>query len=87
MRTILILIAVVTAGGASTPLEAIVTEQKLVGWKVASQHDQGRGKGTIVELIPASESIDKWQHLAAARTDESPTPVGAQDRTVERIRC
>ena len=65
MRTLLILMAVVVmAGCASTPLEAIVTEQKLVGWKVATHHDQGRGKGTIVELIPASESIDKWQHLA-----------------------
>jgi hypothetical protein len=52
------------AGCASTPLEAIVTEQNLAGWKAGNRQDLGRGKGTIVELIPVSESIDKWQHLA-----------------------
>ena len=65
MRTlILIMMAGVIAGCASTPLEAIVTDQKLEGWKIGSQHDLGAGKGTIIELIPAGESIDRWKHLS-----------------------
>jgi hypothetical protein len=64
MRTLILLGTLFIAGCASTPIEAIVTEQNLAGWKAGNQQDLGRGKGTIVELIPVSESIDKWQHLA-----------------------
>jgi len=63
MRTLILFGVLSIAGCASTPLEAIATEQKLAGWKVGSQQDLGRGRGTIVELIPVSESIDKWQQL------------------------
>jgi hypothetical protein len=63
MRIILVLTALAIVGCASTPIEAIVTEQQLVGWKVGNQHDSGRGKGTIVELVPVAESIDDWRHL------------------------
>jgi hypothetical protein len=63
MRKLILIGVLSIAGCVSTPLEAIVTEQKLAGWKVGSQQDLGRGRGTIVELIPVSESIDKWQQL------------------------
>jgi hypothetical protein len=64
MRALVLMGTLLIAGCASMPLEAIVTEQNLAGWKAGNQRDLGRGKGTIVELIPVSESIDKWQHLA-----------------------
>jgi hypothetical protein len=91
MRAFLVLTAVAIVGCASTPLEAIVTEQTLVGWKVGSQHDNGRGRGTIVELIPTSESIGNWQHLGTIQfmEGEHRAPRAFMDalETSMRARC
>jgi hypothetical protein len=91
MRVFILLAVLVIAGCASTPLEAIVTEQKLAGWKVGSQKDLGRGRGTIVELIPASESIDQWQQLATIQFFEgehrTPQVVMRALETSMKTRC
>lgn len=91
MRTITVLAALTLVGCASTPIEAIVTEQQLAGWKVGSQHDSGRGKGTIVELVPVAESIDAWRHLGTIQFFEgerrSPETIMAAMESTMRSRC
>ena len=91
MRILLLVGALVIVSCASTPIEGIVTEQNLVGWKAGSQRDLGRGKGTIVELVPTSESIDKWQQLGTIQFLEGQhgTPRSLMDalETTMKTRC
>jgi len=57
-------VAFTITGCVSAPIESIVSGEKMEGWKVGSQHDFGRGRGSIREFLPADESINQWRHLA-----------------------
>jgi hypothetical protein len=91
MRILPLMGASLVVSCASTPIEGIVTEQSLVGWKAGSQGDLGRGKGTIVELVPVSESINKWQQLGTIQflEGEHRTPQSLMEalETTMKTRC
>jgi hypothetical protein len=64
MRPAIFCAILMMSGCVSTPIEGIATPAKMEGYKVGSAHDTGRGKGTIVEFVPVTESINNWHHLA-----------------------
>lgn len=58
-------IGMILASCSSTPLEAVVSDVELPGWKLGFQKDRGEGKGTISEWVPAGESIKHWTKLVS----------------------
>jgi len=50
---------------ASVPVEGLVTDLNLPGWKVGYQRDFGAGLGYIREFVPAGETIDDWSKLVS----------------------
>jgi hypothetical protein len=50
----------------STPLETVIVPMSSKGLKVGHAADV-RGRGTIVEYIPADEEIGQWRHLVTVQ--------------------
>ncbi|RUO20475.1 hypothetical protein CWE08_08410 [Aliidiomarina iranensis] len=66
MKSILIVLAaVLLAGCASTPLEALSTQIDSSDWKVGFQKDFGEDEGYIREFVPQDETIDSWTKLVS----------------------
>jgi hypothetical protein len=91
MRPAICCAILIMSGCVSTAIEGIATPGKMEGWKVGSAHDSGRGKGTIVEFVPATESINNWQHLATIQFMEgvnlAPDAAMLQLENSMKIRC